>query len=197
MQRTTALCLAAVCFLSAGSAAHADKISYTFKPSQPSIFYQHGLGGVYVDGSGVLPSTSGTISSSLVTFSFAAPQTPQHVSIPISLKLSDSHGHSETLALGKISGDLSILNSSLSFTPSKQTFGSQQSFTTTFDNKNFTFSNASFSFKSGLLASQGTLSFHVVDPPANNGQSAPEPSSLLLAGIGVPLFGVFLRRRRA
>jgi len=100
MQRTTASCLAAVCFLSVGSAAHADQISYTFKPSQPSIFWQHGLGGVYVDGSGVLPSTSGNISSNLATFSFAAPQTPQHVSIPISLKLSDSHGHSETLALG-------------------------------------------------------------------------------------------------
>jgi hypothetical protein len=45
--------------------------------------------------------------------------------------------------------------------------------------------------------SQGRLNFDISDPPtAPRSGAASEPYSLVLAGIGVPLLGVFLRRRR-
>ena len=211
MNRATALCLTAVCFLSAGSAAHADQIAYSINTSYPSIFFDHGLGGIRLtDGSGVLPPIVGTpnaatISSNVTAFSFASPLWGQNISVPVNLTLSEN-GASSTVSLGTISGHLALLGSSLSF----QSSGAQ---TTSLNGSNFTISSLSSTFSSGLLLTQGALSFTVVDPPINppptppgsgsisstsgpTSSTTPEPSSFVLAGIGVPLLGIFLRRRR-
>jgi hypothetical protein len=187
MYRATAVCLAAVCFLSAGSAARADHITYQFETSYPSISLDHGLEGIRVTGSGTLP-TSGTIDAKLSAFSFTFPGT--HESIPIDLKLTDSQTHqSKTVVVG-------TLTETMTSHGLKLDFHSAGSKTATFGTNTYTISFLSDSFHSeGRFLSQGQLKFSVSDPtPAAH---TPEPSSLLLAAIGVPLFGVFLRRRRA
>ncbi|HTU21324.1 MAG TPA: PEP-CTERM sorting domain-containing protein [Gemmataceae bacterium] len=201
MTRAIALCLAAVSLLSAGSAAHADQITYSISSSYPSIFFSSGtLGGINVAGSGTLTTgTPITIPNSVTAFSFASPLLPQGLSnVPVNLTLNDqTTGQSQTLSLGSISGTMSILGSSLSFTPSAEPMSA------TFGSSSYNITSSGISFTSGVLVTTGTLSFSVTDPPAGTGTissvggNAPEPSSLLLAGIGVPLLGVFLRRRRA
>lgn len=197
MNRATALCLAAACFLSAGSAAHADQIAYSISTTTPSIFFDHTFGGIKLtNGSGILP-TSGTISTNMTAFSFASPAWPQSINTPVNLNLTDTTtGQSQSLSLGAITGNLAMIGSSLSFQSSglqSATFGSST--------YNISFANATFS--PGTLLSYGSLSFNVSDPPSGpvtppsgTTSGTPEPSSLLLAGIGMPLLGVFLRRRK-
>jgi hypothetical protein len=187
MNRATALCLAAVCFLSAGSAAHADHITYHFKTTYPSISVDHGLDGIRVTGSGTLP-TSGTITANVTAFSFTFPNSHDNVSVPIDLTLTDQQTHqSKTLLLGTLSGSLSVHGSKLDF----HSAGLQ---TVTFGTSTYKISFLSDTIHSqGRFYTQGQLKFTVSDPSSG----APEPSSFVLAGIGVPLLGVFLRRRRA
>lgn len=186
MNRATALGLAAVCFLSAGPAARADQITYDFKTSFPSVSLDHGLEGVSVTGSGTLP-TSGTIDAKVSAFSFTFPG--DKVSVPIDLKLTDSQTHqSKTVVVGTLTEQLTTKGLELDF-------HAASSKTVTFGSNTFMISYLSDSFHSeGRFLSQGQLKFSVGDP--NPAAHTPEPSSLLLAGIGVPLLGVFRRRRR-
>lgn len=206
MNRITARCLAAVCLLTAGSAAHADQISYTFSTSYPSFFVQNkSVGSLLLSqGSGTMPPsitntpTAGTISTDVLAISLAPKNAPQQIYAPIDLTLTDKMSNnttvSKTVQLGILSGSLSKATSDLDF----HSAGLR---TVTFGQHTYKIQFASDTISpAGLFVSRGTLTFSVVDPvsPPSIGHigPVPEPSSLLLAGIGVPLFGVFLRRRR-
>jgi hypothetical protein len=204
MNRATAVVLAAVCFLSAGSAARADAISYNFSPNTPQIFFNGTFSAArLMYSSGAAPSTSGAISTYLVAASFAPASMPQSISMPIDLTLSNG-ASSATVQVGTLSGLLWHNGSALSYTPATTSMD--------FDGHGYTFSSPSFIQASGLGFTVGKLTLTATDPllpppnpPGGGGNSpvggpmsgAPEPSSLLLAGIGVPLLGIFLRRRRA
>jgi len=203
MNRATALVWAAVCLLSAGSVARADAITYNFSPNASQIFFNGTFSGMrLMDTSGTAPSTSGTISTNLAAFSFAPSSAPQSVSMPIDLILSDGNS-SATVQLGTLSGLLWQNGSALSYSPMNTSLN--------FDGHAYTFSSLSLFQASGLGVTVGQLTFTVTDPPlpppsppgggtiSSVGgpiSTAPEPSSLLLASIGVPLLGVLFRRRR-
>jgi hypothetical protein len=117
-----------------------------------------------------------------------------NISAPINLTLTDktSSGATiqKTLHLGTLSGSLPI-RSQLDF----HSFGPQ---TATFGPNTYKINFVSNTIHpTSWFLSQGRLNFAISDPPrAPPSGAAPEPSSFVLAGIGVPLLGVFLRRRR-
>jgi len=205
MNRATALFLAAVCLLSAGSAARGDAISYNFSPNAPQVFFNGTFSAArLMYSSGTAPSTSGTISTYVVAASMAPASMPQNISMPIDLTLSNGTS-SSTVQVGTLSGLLWHNGSALSYTPTNNSM--------IIGDHGYTFSSPSFMQASGLGFTVGLLTMTAIDPiipPPNSPPSggtnspvsgpisgAPEPSSLLLAGIGVPLLGIFLRRRRA
>jgi hypothetical protein len=102
----------------------------------------------------------------------------------------------KTVHLGVLYGPLYKNGSDLVF----QSFGPK---TMTFGHHTYKIAFASESIHStnlhdmGLFLSQGRLAVKVSDPPGGaSGGATPEPSSFALAGIGVPLLSLFLRRRR-
>lgn len=206
MNRVTVLALAAVCLLSAGSTAHADLISYSFSTSHPSLFIEDNRFGGFAltHRSGVLPASVATtpvrIGTDLLAFSLAPKSDPQEIYAPINLSLRDKTSSGAILQtkvyLGVLFGPLYKNGSDLVF----QSFGPK---TVTFGQHTYKISFASESIHStnlhdgGLFLNQGRLAFTVSDPPGGpSGAATPEPSSFVLAGIGVPLLSLFLRRRR-
>lgn len=197
MNRATALCLAAVCFWSANSAAHADQISYSFSTNYPSVAFHgnHFDGVVLAQNSGTLnhiATSNATISPEVIAFSTAPQSKPDNITAAIKLTLTDKTSGGQTLhdtvTVGTLSGSMSLQGSNLTFTSSGPK-------TVPFGSANYIVSFNSGSIHSlGWLVSAGTLSFTVKDPPNGSPSSAPEPSSFVLASIGLPLFGLFLRR---
>ncbi len=227
MNRATVLCLAAVCFLSAGSTAHADLITYQFwTPSSP-ISSIHGYEAIRLtDASGTLPAhlttTPVTIGTNVLAFPFSprlfagqqidpAIHSTQNLNAAINLTLTDKTASGatlqKTLHLGALSGSFSIqsnldshssgFSESLSIHSSLD-FHSSGPQTVTFGSTTYKINFVSDTIHpTNWFLSQGRLNFAISDPPsAPHSAGAPEPSSFFLAGIGVPLLGVFLRRRR-
>jgi hypothetical protein len=205
MNRAKALCLAAVCLLSGGSAVHADSISstesigYKFSPHSPQISFSNDTISVirllHTVGSIPISTTPTSIHTDFAAASLGAGT----VSTPIELTLS---GETKPVMLGTISGSVWRGGSNLSFTSVN---GGTNPVTTSFDGHTFTISYSSLQQAPFLGLTAGRLNFSIVDPPSGGGgdgdgsgttASTPEPSSLVLAGIGIPLLGVFLRRRR-
>lgn len=204
MQRATVLCLAAACFLLAGPAAHADPIptgefswGYQFKPDGQTTNYIHSngsLGVVQLPGTGGhsnILSASGvpvSISTPILEGSTAPPEHPQTVSnLPfvVSLKLTDNASNLSGFVsfTGTLSGTIwnggSNLQTTLAPGASNTIDINHHLFKVTFDQF--------------VTPTGGEAGKFVFDVKVSHN---PEPSSLVLAGIGVPLFGVFLRRRK-
>jgi hypothetical protein len=199
--RATVLCLAAIGFLSTGSATHADQITYRFSTTYPPIFFDRGLGGIrLIDNAGVLPKHVTThpvpIDTRVRAFSLAPPSAGQTIHVPIDLTLADKTSNGgidkKTVYLGYIHGSLSRVGSDLDFHssgPQKVTFGNSV-YTIKFV--------ADTIHPAGLFLTRGALDFAVTDPPVGSPtpSSTPEPSSFVLAGISLPLFGLLLWRRK-
>jgi hypothetical protein len=206
MNRTIALGLAAICCLSADSAAHADRTSYSFSASHPSLFFEDNRFGGFAltQRSGVLPAsvttTPVTIGTNLLAFSLAPKSDPQELYAPINLTLRNKTSSGTTLQqtvhLGVLFGPLYKNGSDLvfqSFGPKTINFG-QHTYKITFASDAIYSTNL---HDMGLFLSQGRLAVTVSDPPGGpSSATTPEPSSFVLAGIGVPLLSLFLRRRR-
>jgi hypothetical protein len=206
MNRATVLALVVLCLLSAGSTALADQISYSFSASYPALFIKDNhLGGfALTHTSGVLPAsvatTPATIGTNVLAFSLAPKSDPLQLYVPINLTLQDKTSSGKTLRqtvhLGLLFGPVSTHGSDLdfySFGPKTVTFD-QHTYKFTFASDNIHATNLHFA---GLSLSQGRLAFTVSDPPSGPSVAAiPEPASFVLAGIGMPLLSLFLRRRR-
>ena len=198
MNRAAAICLAAACFLSAGSAAHASEISwsYHFVSDGHPINFVHsnkafGLVGLPGNGSGSLHTSAGAttdISTKIWSFSTASASHPQSVgNLPfaINLKITDrASGVSAYVSFsGILSGNIWNHGSTLSAKFSGPT--TQQ---VDINHHLYTVSYESFTPPEG----PGHAGKFTFDAKAQNN---PEPSTLVLAAIGVPFFGVSLRRR--
>jgi hypothetical protein len=205
MNRKTALCLAAICWLATSSALHADSIStsefswgYHFEPdgSRKNTIANHGATG-FVD----LPGSGGTatlqtatgVPTQISTPIFASsnakatdPQTVNSLPFSVNVRLTDwPSGIREFVSFGGVLNG-NLWNNGSTLTP---TFFSPLSQTVNIDHHLY------------------TVRFAGYTPPSLNGQPGkfvfdvtvrhnPEPASLVLAGIGAPLFGLILRRRR-
>jgi hypothetical protein len=198
MHRAITLGLAAVCWLSAGSAVHADQI-YNFSASPQVSFTSNSVAGLALmpgTTSGTMPTSGGAISVQTLGFGFGG---QQQLSMPVSLSLGGS-----SVTVGTLYGSLGSGGTGLSFTPN----GSIPS--VTLGGTNYTFS-ATFTPSSLDGLPSGMLTVNVTDPPTTTGGgttstgsgstastgSTPEPSSLLLAAFGIPLLGLFGHRRAA
>jgi hypothetical protein len=204
MNRTAAFCLAAACFLSAGSAAHASNISssdinwgYRFVPSGHDthlIANNNAIGVVSLAGHGhnnhmhTAPGATTDISTLVRAFSTASASHPQTVDVPFTLNLRLNDHASGLSGYVTFSGDLqgNLWRGGSSLTP---TFTSPLTQHVDINHHLYTVTFESFKAPQGL-GHPGKFVFDV------SVQHNPEPSSLLLAGIGAPFFGLALRRRR-
>ena len=197
MKRAATLCLAAACFLSAG-AAQASNISwsYHFVSSGHNTHFitnHHAFGFVNLpgNGSGHLSTAEGAttdISTRIRSFSTASASNPQTVNIPfaIDLKITDkASGLSEFVSFaGTLNGNIWNNGSTL-----QAHFSSPLTASLDIDHHVFTVSFESFKAPGGA-GHPGNFTFDV--KTSHN----PEPSSLVLAALGVPFFGLTLRHRR-
>jgi hypothetical protein len=206
MDRKCLFVLAAGCVLLAGPAAHADQISssnefswsYKFAPG-PNPMHTYLQGGNFT--SVLVPgdlqttnmlTTSGSpthISSSVWTDSQATPSAPQRVhDLPFTLRLKltdNASGDSRWITFrGWLNGNVWDGGSTLS-----PTIRGSLIRTVDINHHLYTVQLTSFSSPTGNLQ-PGFFHFNVT--VAHN----PEPSSLVLAGIGVPLLGGVTWRRR-
>lgn len=210
MNRATALCLAATCLFGANSAVRASQITplppvpvgfnwgYQFKSAGHELnFVTSGkaFGAIILPGTGgsdamnTASGVSNTISTPVYGFSTATAAQPQAVSdlpFAINIKLTDkASGLSEYVSFGgALNGNLWSNGSTL--TP---TFNGPLSKSVDIAHHLFTVTFNSFTPPTGF-DHPGQFSF---DVKVNHN---PEPSTLVLAGIGAPLFGFALRRRR-
>jgi hypothetical protein len=205
MKRTAVLCLAAACFLGANPTARGDAIpssefswGYHFEPAGHPIHLITNNNAVGIIG---LPGHGGSndmhtaskalvdISTKVWAFSTATanhPQTVSNLPFAINLKLTDhASGLSEYVSFsGTLKGNLWKNGSTLS-----PTFTSPLTEQVNIDHHLYTVAFEKFTPPAGL-GHPGQFVFDV------KVQHNPEPSSLVLAGIGMPLFGLILRRRR-
>lgn len=204
--RATVLCLAAIGFLSTGSATHADQITYRFSTTYPPICFDRGFGGIsLINNSGVLPKNVTMVPVPIDTQVRASilplPLAGQNIHVPIELTLVDKTSRGAIIDkqnrnLGFLQGYLSRFGSDLDFYssgPQKVKFGDSV-YTIKFV--------ADTIHPVGPFLTQGVLDFAVTDPPVGSPPVGvgrlpltPEPSSFVLAGIGVPLLGLLLLRR--
>ncbi len=205
MKRAAVLCLAAACFLWAGSAARADAISsseynwgYHFEPDGHPIHIitnNNALGVVALPGNGgsddmhsasKVPVDISTKVWAISTATASHPQTVTDLPFAINLKLTDhASGLSEYVSFsGALNGNLWNNGSTLS-----PTFTSPLTATVDIDHHLYTVAFERFVAPTGI-DNPGRFVFDVTV------QHNPEPSSLVLAGIGMPLFGLIVRRRR-
>jgi hypothetical protein len=198
MNRAAAICLAAACFLSAGSAARASEISwsYQFVSDGHSVNFIHsnhafGLIGLPGNGSGSRHTTDGAttdISTKIWSFSTASASHPQSVAnLPFAVNLRITDRASGVSAYVSFSGALSgnIWNNGSTLHP---TFSGPPTRQVDINHHLFTVSYESFAPPKGP-GHAGKFTFDVKT------QHNPEPPTLVLAAIGVPFFGVTLRRR--
>src|SRR6185437_13201855 len=202
MKRAAVLCLAAACFLWASSDADASPVSssefnwgYHFEPAgHPLTFItnHNALGVIGLPGNGgsnhmhTRSTTTVDISTKLWAFSTASainPQTVTNLPFAINLRLSDhASGFSEYVSFsGTLNGTLWNNGSNL-----RATFISPRTADVNIDHHVYTVTFEKLTQPSGL-GHPGAFVFDV------NVQHNPEPSSLVLAGIGMPLFGLVSR----
>ncbi len=207
MKRAAVLCLAAACFLWAGSPAHAGLItsgesttptfwSYKFSLNpQATWIGNENHGGAIFMPSGyeqakiTAPGISSDISSKILSWTNATASDPLVVSnkpFTIDLKIRDESGATHDFIFkGTLNGDLWKGGSTL--TPTFST-----PLTESYLVGDFTYQVSFKSFKSDWSNGEFRVSSFNFSVDHHN----PEPSSLVLAGIGAPLFGMVLRRRR-
>lgn len=198
MNRAAVLCLAAACFLSAGPAARASNInwSYHFVPDGHSVNFIHsnnafGIVGLPGSGSGShssAPDSTTTISTKIWSFSTASASNPQAVNLPFAINLKITDHASGVSAYVSFSGALSgnIWKNGSSLNP---TFSSPLTQAVDIDHHLYTITFKSFTPPEGTGHATGSFTFDV------KVQHNPEPSTLVLAAIGVPFVGLRLRRR--
>jgi hypothetical protein len=197
MNRAAALCLAAACFLSAGSAARASEISwsYQFVSDGHSVNFIHGnhafgLVGLPGNGSGSRNTTAGAttdISTKIWSFSTASVSHPQSVvNLPFAINLKITDRASGVSAYVSFSGALNgnIWNHGSTLRP---TFFGPRTESVDINHHLFTVSYESFAPPKGA-GHPGKFTFDV------KAQHNPEPSTFVLAAIGVPFFGLTLHR---
>jgi hypothetical protein len=200
MKRATLFCLAAAALLGAGPTAQASQIdwSYQFQSGGHELnFITTGkaFGVVILPGTGGAndlhtgPDDVTKASTQVLAFSTATAAHPQTVSdlpFAINLKLTDqASGLSEYVSFGgSLKGNLWNNGSTLS-----PTFFGPLTKTADIDQRLFTVTFDSFTPPAGFNA-PGQFVFDV------KVHHNPEPSTLVLAGLGAPLFSLALRRRR-
>jgi hypothetical protein len=204
MKRAAVFCLAAACFLWAGVAAQASEINSDTITWGSSITASPRLNWVGGPGNGVLfmpgtgfsvnqsaPFTSTDLSTKLFAFSSASIGNPQQVKdAPFSLVMN------VTDLKSGISGAVTFTG-----TLDGKIWSSGSTLTATF--------NSAMDQQLHLGHDIYNVAFESFVPPSGNGPNEfgsfvfdvsvhhnPEPSSLVLAAIGVPLFGMIRRRRR-
>jgi hypothetical protein len=198
MNRAAAFCLAAACFLSAGAAARASQISwsYHFVSDGHPVNFVHsnkafGIVGLPGNGSGSLHTNAGAttdISTKIWSFSTASASHPQSVvNLPFAVNLKITDNASGVSAYVSFSGALNgnIWNHGSTLHP---TFSSPRTESVDINHHLFTVSFESFTPPEGA-GHPGKFTFDV------KAQHNPEPSTLVLAALGVPFFGLTLRRR--
>jgi len=209
MNRASALCLTAACLFGTDFAVRASQIvpqppvpasygwGYQFKSAGHELnFVTSGkaFGVIILPGTGgsdnmnSLAGVASAVSTKVYGYSTASAAHPQSVSdlpFAVNLKLTDTpSGLSEYVSFGgALNGNLWNNGSTLS-----PTFSGPLSKTLDIDHHLFTVTFASFTPPAGL-DHPGQFVF---DVKVNHN---PEPSTLVLAGIGAPLFGLVLRRR--
>jgi hypothetical protein len=206
MKRAALFCLAAACLFGAGPTAQASTIpvdtfdwGYHFEPGGHALNFihtGHAWGVVILPGTGgsddmhTAPGVSTSISTKVWAYSTATAAHPQTVSglpFAVNIKLTDqASGLSEYVSFGgTLAGNLWDKGSTLS-----PTFFGPLSKSVDIDHHLYTVTFDSFKTPTGF-DHPGAFVFNV---KVNHN---PEPSTLVLAGIGAPLFGLALRRRRA
>ncbi len=207
MHRPFTVVLATACLLAAGSAARADQMSttdyswgYKFQqgPDPVHAYLRPGSNTytvIVVPGTGSnpnmlsAPGSPTTISTNLWTASDAKASNPQivkNMDFSVRIKVTDnSSGQSGWVVFnGWLNGD--VWNNGTTLSP---TFTGSLIKSVDINHHVYTVQFAGFNTPGGN-DTHGSFNFTVT--VAHN----PEPSSLVLAGIGVPLLGLTLRRRR-
>lgn len=208
MKRATILCLAAVCFLWADSATRAGMLTTSGESTTPTYWsYKLSVdphftvignfghdGFIFMHGGRwhneyTAPHELTDVSSKVFTWTDAPKSDPLIVSakpFAVDVKIRDESGATKDFIFkGTFNGDLWRDGSTLSPTFSSPLVQS-------YHVGNFTYQVSFENFHT--VWSEGGL--RVSEFTFNVDHHNPEPSSLVLAGIGVPLFGMVLRRRR-
>jgi hypothetical protein len=199
MKRAAVLCLAAACFLAGQSTAQASPINidWSYRISATPMFMGTGGGVLYMPGStgttnmstaAFAPTEVGTNFWTLSRATQANPDSLKDAPFALVLHIDDkASGISGAVTFsGVLNGNIwatgSSLQSTLTSSPTQQLWLGHHIYDVSF---------ASFKPPAGNgLGNYGRFAFDV------SVHHNPEPSSLVLAGIGAPLFGVVLRRRR-
>jgi hypothetical protein len=200
MNRTAAFCLAAACLLSAGSAARASTISssefswgYRFVPSGHDTYLiasNHAVGIVSLADLGhndhmlTASGVTADIHTGVWAFSTASASNAQKVDVPFTLNLRLTDHASGLSGYVTFSGDLRG-----NLWKGGSTFTSPLTLPVDINHHDYTVTFESFTAPQGL----GHPGQFVFDVSVHHN---PEPSTLVLAGIGAPFLGLTLRSRR-
>ncbi len=205
--RATVFCLATAYSLAAGSAARADKITYRFWLAEGEranpLMHRDSDDGVLrlSDNKGVLPASVATkpagIGTNVFALDFPPPFRGEKIpNVGLNLTLTDTTSSgtktTETLHLGYLSGKLSWSSSDLDF----HSYGQQiAKFGSNEYKVNFASDNV---HNAPWFYPHAHLGFTVTDPSSGptTASTTPEPSGLVLAGIGMLPLGLLLRRRK-
>jgi hypothetical protein len=204
MNRPTLFCASVLALLGGVGAARADLIawSYNWDRTPVSVVSNSGNGSVSFTNEPTKDATgsSDTVATNLKANSLAAAAAPDAISgangaYTLTLKLTDkASGQSGTLTFtGKLSGSFSKDSANIT-----NTFGGPLTQVLTLGLNTYTVTMGQYAPPGPPSASNfGSIAAHVdVQGEVGSAQSSPEPSALLLSGLGLALAGGARWRKR-